>query len=159
MKICDEKTCTVQRDARSERDGRTHHANCFATRGHHDCAIAEVNRLRETVKRLNRRCQSAESGLAQKIDEMRRAGWSFGRAFANSAATMYSEQIEELKASRVADPELVARLHRALDFHPKALAVSIEVADVRAVLRLLGGESTAAAGNDAVQMARTKAAT
>lgn len=51
----------------------------------------ELTLARETIRRLNRRVQSAESGLAEKINE--NAGRSLGRAFANAAATMYAAQL------------------------------------------------------------------
>jgi len=56
---------------------------------------AELAALRETNQKLNRRCQSAEQGLAAKLDA---GGPSFGRALANAAATMYREQLAERDA-------------------------------------------------------------
>lgn len=58
----------------------------------------ELAAARETVRRLNRRCQSAERGLAEKVDELQRAGPSLGRALANAAATMYREQLADANA-------------------------------------------------------------
>ena len=55
---------------------------------------AELAALRETNMKLNRRCQSAEKGLAAKLT----SGPSFGRALANSAATMYHAQLAERNA-------------------------------------------------------------
>ena len=55
---------------------------------------AELAALRETNQKLNRRCQSAEAGLSAKLT----SGPSFGRALANSAATMYHEQLAERDA-------------------------------------------------------------
>lgn len=50
---------------------------------------------RDTVRRLNRRVQSAESGLAAKME----SGPSFGRALANSAATMYRSRLAAVEES------------------------------------------------------------
>lgn len=58
----------------------------------------ELAEARETIRRLNRRCQSAERGLAEKLEEARRAGPSLGRALANSSATMHRAQNAELTA-------------------------------------------------------------
>ena len=55
---------------------------------------AELVALRETNMKLHRRCQSAEAGLSAKLT----SGPSFGRALANSAATMYHEQLAERNA-------------------------------------------------------------
>jgi hypothetical protein len=55
-----------------------------------------LTRAHATIRRLNRRVQSAEAGLAEKVNA--NAGRSFGRALANSAATMYGAQLEDAKA-------------------------------------------------------------
>ena len=47
----------------------------------------EVSKLKDTVRRLNRRCQKAEAAAGQNVDDCRRAGVSFGRILANWAAT------------------------------------------------------------------------
>lgn len=46
----------------------------------------ETNTLRESVKRLNRRCQQAESVARQNVAACKRAGQSMGRGLANWAA-------------------------------------------------------------------------
>jgi len=58
--------------------------------------LDENERLREKVRELNRRCQSAESGLADK--ENAHAGPSFGRSLANASASMHRAQHEELQS-------------------------------------------------------------
>lgn len=55
--------------------------------------MTERDALRETVSRLNRRCQTLESGIAEKVRE---CGPSFGRALANAAATKYRHDAERL---------------------------------------------------------------
>lgn len=69
--------------------------------------------MRETNARLNRRCQSAESGLAEKLEK--RSGFSLGRALANSAAHMYFEQTvdlgDQLKVVKAAAREVVAEYY------------------------------------------------
>lgn len=47
---------------------------------------SELTRAHETIARLNRRCQSAERGLAAKLNPGPR---TFGRILANSAASMW----------------------------------------------------------------------
>ncbi len=61
---------------------------------------AELIAARETIVRLNRRCQSAESGLAAKLE----SGPCFGRALANSAAVMWHERHDEAQ-KRIAELE------------------------------------------------------
>ena len=100
----------------------------------------ELAAARETIRRLNRRCQSAEQGLAQKIDEMQRAGRSMGRAFANSAATMYREQLADANAKLQAVAADAARLldhmntvpdiaNAAVPFIERVAALKLEVQD------------------------------
>lgn len=57
--------------------------------------VLELDQARETIKRLNRRCQSAESGLAARIEPGDR---TLGRVFANAAAVMYRERLEDVRA-------------------------------------------------------------
>ena len=75
----------------------------------------QLRRCRETNKSLNRRLQSAESGLAAKIEEMQRAGISFGRSFANAAATMYEGKFREAEAELARVTAENARLRDALE--------------------------------------------
>ncbi len=57
----------------------------------------ELTAARDTIRRLNRRCQDYEAALAEKLNA--NAGRSFGRALANGAATMYRAQLEEIRAA------------------------------------------------------------
>ena len=49
--------------------------------------------LRATNKRLNRRCQDAESAARVKVEEVQRAGGSIGRALAGWAAGDYRRRL------------------------------------------------------------------
>lgn len=69
-----------------------------------EAAAGELETLRGTNTRLNRRCQSAERGLKAKLT----SGFSFGRALANSAAVMWHEKCLEI-AAQVAELEAAAR--------------------------------------------------
>ena len=46
----------------------------------------EVERLRATNTRLNRRCSTYEAGLKEKLEDAKRASGSLGRMLANAAA-------------------------------------------------------------------------
>ena len=63
----------------------------------HDEAASEVERLQETNRRLNRRCQSAERGLAVKVEEVERKGGSFGRALSGAAYTRVKAENAKLR--------------------------------------------------------------
>lgn len=56
-----------------------------------------VSKLKETIKRLNRRCQEAESAATTKVEEVRKAGPSLGRALAGWAAADCNRKLEEAK--------------------------------------------------------------
>ena len=76
---------------------------------------AELATARETISRLNRRCQSAESGLRDTIEVARRAGPSFGRTLANAAATMYERERQELATVLRGQRALLVRLRDRLE--------------------------------------------
>ena len=40
----------------------------------------ELREARETIRRLNRRCQEADAALAEKLDAAKRSGGSLGRS-------------------------------------------------------------------------------
>ena len=63
-------------------------------------AEAELAESRETIKRLNRRVQVAEAGVAEKVKVS--APGSFGRALANAAADMYMRERDEAQAELAA---------------------------------------------------------
>ncbi len=56
----------------------------------------DLTQARETIARLNRRCQLAESAAREKVKE--HGGGSLGRALANFAAADYRAAAEELRA-------------------------------------------------------------
>src|SRR5690242_515849 len=63
-------------------------------------AEAELATARETIKRLNRRVQVAEAGVAQKVKAS--APGSFGRGLANAAADMFMHERDEAQAELAA---------------------------------------------------------
>lgn len=74
-----------------------------------------VTKLRETLTRLNRRCQEAESAACVKVEEVRKSGPSLGRALAGWAAANYQrkydaaqKEIEDLKKKSQAESFLDA---------------------------------------------------
>jgi hypothetical protein len=54
-----------------------------------------VAKLRETITRLNRRCQEAESAACVKVEEVQKAGPSLGRALAGWSAGNYRRKYDE----------------------------------------------------------------
>lgn len=54
-----------------ETDGhRTHYAGCYRTKGHHNCAVAEVDRLKRELAGMEKVMEAAESVAVQTlIDE------------------------------------------------------------------------------------------
>jgi hypothetical protein len=60
----------------------------------HDARLTEVARLRETNTVLNRRCQSAESAIAEKA---KTSGTSLGRILANAEAERLGEENKRLR--------------------------------------------------------------
>ena len=57
---------------------------------------AENKRLRETNRKLNRRCQLAEKVADDNIEKCKRAGVSFGRALSNYGYLKQQEEIADL---------------------------------------------------------------
>lgn len=69
---------------------------CAAIYEAHEKAVAQATgELRETITRLNRRCQEAESAARVKVEEVQKAGPSLGRALAGWAAADYRRKYEE----------------------------------------------------------------
>lgn len=60
----------------------------------------ELAESRETIKRLNRRVQVAEAGIAEKVKEA--SGRNLGRALANAAADMFRHERDEALAELAA---------------------------------------------------------
>jgi hypothetical protein len=82
---------------------------------HFEQMQAELAESRETIKRLNRRVQVAEAGVAEKV---KASGGSLGRALANAAADRYMRERDEAQA------ELAALKARILPG-----AAEVEIAD------------------------------
>lgn len=92
----------------------------------------ELESARETIRRLNRRVQLAESALAEKLDEAKRSGGSLGRALSGWAYTATSERLREI-GDALHDmkwDDLPAGLHR---FRPieAQYARSMDFTDIR----------------------------
>ena len=62
----------------------------------HETLRAKLKTAEATNKRLNRRCQEYESGLAEKLDKV--PSGTLGRALANAAATKYKAELETAEA-------------------------------------------------------------
>jgi len=59
---------------------------------------AEIERLRQKNRELNRRLTRAEGAIETTVEDCQRQGVSMGRALANSAATKYKDESEKLSA-------------------------------------------------------------
>lgn len=68
----------------------------YAGDGQHRARMERLDEARETITRLNRRVQMAESGLAEKLKES--APGSLGRSLANAAAEKYMHERDEARA-------------------------------------------------------------
>lgn len=90
-------------------------------------AERDLAAARETNARLQRRCHSAESGLAAKLE----SGPSFGRALANSAATLYRERARAAEEREKRLREAVAELMRVVNESPSAIATAKAVWNAR----------------------------
>jgi hypothetical protein len=102
-----------------------------ALRNERDALKAELAQSRETVKRLNRRVQVAEAGVAEKVKES--SGRNLGRALANAAAEMYRHERDEARAKLA---ELKRKIAEAPVFSCEADIISGRDYDyISAVLR------------------------
>lgn len=63
-----------------------------------DSAVKAIGQCRETNARLNRRCQTYERALHEKIEKGRDEYRNLGRALANGAATAYWQKLEDIEA-------------------------------------------------------------
>ena len=71
----------------------------------------ELDQARDTIRRLNRRCQVAESALAERLksDPHGTSSKSFGRRFVGAAASRFLRERDEARA-RVAELESLLRV-------------------------------------------------
>lgn len=95
-------------------------AEVYRLRAKLKCAESERDALRETVKRLNRRVQVAEAGIAEKVKVS--APGSFGRGLANAAAEMYKAERDALR-KRIDDAPVGHPV--SVDFSEMTLTVTI----------------------------------
>ena len=58
---------------------------------------AENAKLKDTNRRLNKRCQLAECAANDNIEKCKRAGVSFGRSLANYGCAKWGEENDKLK--------------------------------------------------------------
>lgn len=98
--------------------------------------LAEIAALRETNTALNRRAQSAESGLTKALDARYTAGErNFGRALANSAATMYAARLASLEAAVDAVLEDADTMDENTEEEPCSNVVKYKLRALRAARR------------------------
>lgn len=100
-----------QRAERGEADVAAHLAAFKELSEKYLASEAELAQSRETIKRLNRRVQIAESGLAEKI---KASGRSLGRALANAAADMFMHERDEARAELAQIKERIAKSNPVL---------------------------------------------
>lgn len=75
-----------------------------------------VAKLKETITRLNRRCQEAESAACVKVEEVQKAGPSLGRALAGWSAGNYRRKYEEsIEVGKELINALIIATERALE--------------------------------------------
>jgi len=103
-----------------------------------ECALHKA--LRATNKRLNRRCQAYEAGIAEKVGG--ESGGSLGRSLANAAATYEKAQNEALR-ERVAElePQVADGVRRSLncqEWQARAEAAEARVVELAGALEEWG---------------------
>lgn len=92
----------------------------------------ELREARETIRRLNRRVQLAESALVEKIDEAKRSGGSLGRGLATWYGHASNERLQEIAACLhdMKWDDLPFGLHRFRDGDAK-YATASDFTDIR----------------------------
>lgn len=78
----------------------------------HQRLLSELERSRETCKRLNRRATQAEAACKATIEATKRQGLSLGRALANVGWNMAQDRITELETANSLLGALVNDLQR-----------------------------------------------
>jgi len=74
----------------------------------------EIRQLRETNRRLNRRCQQVEKAAKENIEVCRRKGVSFGRGLANYTCVKLAEENKMLRAELERLIDVVGEEDRAI---------------------------------------------
>lgn len=94
---CRDELLRLAREVKRREGVETNHLGMIARA---DCKCrdleAELATARETIKRLNRRVQVAEAGVAEKVKES--SGRNLGRALANAAFEMMKGELDKAQA-------------------------------------------------------------
>ena len=112
---------------------------------------SEIEQLRDTVRRLNRRCQRLESGVKQTVEDCRRQDITLGRALANVECDRLTAEVRNLQSTQLTASDVEMRdtverlretIRRCADEEIRCAAVMGELtvanAKLRAVVKAAG---------------------